>query len=145
MLANYGFRRVSNEIFYIKVIRSSIDRPNITYILKKILKSQLSNYDPLYFIIYGATTQFTLFQAIKDAEGDNVPKNGKATPHLIKKTIIFIDRRKQVQTAVNQARAQLVQSTKDNPNLNKQYIYGLGSIDVYRIVQIYISTIAKYD
>ena len=139
VLTNYGFREVSDRPFYTKIIRSSIDRLDITYILKKIPKAQLGNFNLLFFIIYGATIQFTSFQAIKDAESDNVPKNGKAIPEKIKKTIIFIDSRKQVQSFVEQVRAQLVWSTKDNPNISKRYTYGLGGIDVRKMVQIYTS------
>ena len=54
VLTNYGFRLVSDKIFYTKVIRSSIDRLDITYVLKTIPKAQLSSYDPLFFIIYRA-------------------------------------------------------------------------------------------
>ena len=145
VLTNCGFRKVSDRPFYTKIIRSSIDRLDITYVLKKISKAQLGNFNLLFFIIYGATIQFTSFQAIKDAKGNNVPKNGKAILEKIKKTIIFIDSRKQVQSFVEQVRAQLVQSTKDNPNISKRYTYGLGGVDVRERVQMYTSQVAKYD
>jgi len=54
---NYtGFRAIGNKLFYTKVIRSSIDRPNITYVLKKILLKKLGEFDYLYFLLKGAAT-----------------------------------------------------------------------------------------
>jgi len=51
-----GFRIVGNKLFYTKVIRSSIDRPNITYVLKKIPPKKLGEFDYLYFLLKGVAT-----------------------------------------------------------------------------------------
>ena len=56
MLDYTGFRTIGNKLFYTKVIRSSIDRPNITYVLKKIPPKKLKEFDYLYFLLKGAAT-----------------------------------------------------------------------------------------
>ena len=72
-------------------------------------------------------------------------KNGKATLYLIKKTIVFIDGRKLASEIVKQVRAQLVQSTKDNPKPYKRYSYGLEGVDVFRVAIVYTLNVTKYN
>ena len=147
VLKHGGFRAVDkdNRPFYTKVIRSSIDRPDITYVLKKIPRENLGNFDQLFFLLQGGGSRMATLQDMKDHPGDGL---SEATPHAIKKTMIFVDGRKHVQNMAETLRSWLIAMTRDcpGPRARRYAIRGHdGGVDVCQTVQTYTSTIAKHD
>ncbi|KXT00171.1 hypothetical protein AC579_5673, partial [Pseudocercospora musae] len=119
-----GMRTVGNGHFESRIIRSSIDRPEVTYIVKFIPKDLLATYDYLYCIIDHAVSY-----------------------DKMRKVLIFIDGRKYCANFVLVVRSWLVWLTKDNPDLAKRYTYKSadGSIDVTRTITVYTATVPTFD
>lgn len=131
VLSHAGFRAVGERPYQTKIIRSSIDRPDITYILKTIPKERLGDYDMLYFILKHAVT----------TQGDAA----EATPEQIQKTMVFIDGRKHVQNLVDVLRQWLVEMTKASTG-RKYTFHSIGNtINVCKVIQLYTSTVAKHN
>ena len=130
MLTNAGFRPVSNQLFYTKVARASIDRPDTTYILKNIPPERLSDYDMLYMFINGVIDPIT----------------SEAILERIQKTLSFIDGRTKVSKTVEIMRGQLIELTKDVANPKKRYVRGKGpSVNVDKVVSFYTSYVAEHN
>ena len=94
-------------MFRTKIIRGSIDRPEITLILKTIPREHLSGFDPLYFLIEEGTEKTTIRGTTNGdrLEGSIIERKVEAaTLEEILKTIIFIDGRKKVSKAVDTIR-----------------------------------------
>ena len=144
VLDRAGFRPVGDKPWCTKVIRSSIDRPDTCYILKKIPRERLSDFDLLYFVVRGAATQMTTLEDIRKAT-EKKSQTGEATPDKIQKTMIFVDGRQYVKNAVDTIRKWLIAMTRDSP-ARKYTLHGEGgSIDVCEVVQSYTSNTAKSD
>ena len=143
VLDRAGFRAVGDRPWYTKIVRSSIDRPDICYVMKKIPNGHLGSYDLLYFVVCGAATQMTTLEDVRKATERKI-QDGEATPQKIQKTMIFVDGRRYVQDAVDTIRKWLVASTKDSTG--RRYTWpGEGGVDVCTVVQSYTSTTAKHD
>lgn len=122
MLTTAGFRRVGNRMFQTEVVRTSIDRPDVSICVIPMAKGTLSSFDMLYFLL-------------RDAMDDRV-----ATPEKIKKTIVFIDGRKSVLDAARWAMQQLMA-------MSDQYgVFDLASDRcVYKVIGSYTAHVAEYD
>jgi superfamily II DNA/RNA helicase len=66
-----------------KVLRTSIDRPEISYVLQQIPEKTKKTYTSLYFLLDEA-----------------IDETGKASPGRIPKTLVFLDSREQIIAAV---------------------------------------------
>ena len=73
VLANASFREVSDEMFRTKITRGSIDRLEITLILKTILREQLGGFDLLYFLTEEAISKKKTIRA--SALGDSLKES----------------------------------------------------------------------
>ena len=81
VLSNAGFRSIGNRIYQTKVIRTSIDRPNVLIYILPLSKGKVDLQDVLYFLL----------NAYIDLD--------TAVPEQIPKTIIFMDGCRSVQEA----------------------------------------------
>jgi hypothetical protein len=88
VLDTAGFRSVGPGKYQTEVIRTSIDRPDISISVLPLLRGKLNSWDFLYFLLNQAVTEH-----IAD------PTSNVATPADIPKTIVFIDGRISVHAA----------------------------------------------
>lgn len=123
-----SFRKKGNEPFYLSILRSSIDRPDTTYILKNIPAGYLGK------------SQVLLYQLLKKA----VDKNSFITLQNINKALCFIDSYESINKAVLRFYQQLIQITKDIQDPTKKYTIdsARNSYNIYKIVSFYTSYIA---
>lgn len=121
----------AEKLFYLTVIRSSIDRLDTIYILKNIPSKVLRES---WLILY------QLLKYIVDASSYAIPQN-------IDKALCFIDSYSSVNKSVQRFRWQLVNITKDVVDTTKKYTINSanGSYNVCNIVSFYTSYIANAD
>jgi superfamily II DNA helicase RecQ len=81
VLNTAGFRAIGNCTHQTEVIRTSVDRPDVSISVVPLPRGKLMSWDALYFILELSSC------------------NGVATPSNIPKTIIFIDGRRSVHEA----------------------------------------------
>lgn len=99
----------------LKIIRTDLDRPDITLRVEQLPAGKLSDFRSMWF-------------AVKDASKDGVP-----TPAAIPKTIIFMDSR----TSIRRATFQLREFLKKHHGYNKALFN--------QTVEMYTSRTAKWD
>lgn len=126
-----SFRLEAEKLFYLTVIRSSIDRLDTIYILKNIPSKVLRE------------SQLMLYWLLKHA----VDASSYAIPQNIDKALCFIDSYSSVNKSVQRFRQQLVNMTKDVVDTTKKYTINSanGSYNVCNIVSFYTSYIANAD
>jgi superfamily II DNA helicase RecQ len=78
-----------------RLIRTSVDRPEVCYIVQKIEPRKVKSFEALYFVL-----------------DNSVDENSKPTPHLIPKTVVFIDSKLDIQRALLQLRLWLRNKSK---------------------------------
>ena len=69
-----GFRQLSNNLYETEILRTSINRTDLSLCICPIPRKQLTKWDRLFFLLDSATRP-----------------QGAATPEQIPKTIVFID------------------------------------------------------
>ena len=101
----------------VRIIRTSIDRPEISYIVQQLEPRTISRFTGLYFALDGA-----------------IDSNKNPTPLNIVKTVIFIDSRANIQKAMQLMRSWLNQKCP-------QYTAEIAT----KVIQPYFSTTSKHD
>lgn len=101
LFEHLGLRPRGLDPYKTKVIRGSCDRPTISYLIKRIPRDHLGDYDFLYF------------ECAEAAEVNEETGMMEATPHKIPKTLNFVDRHKAIQNGVGIMRKWFVDLTKD--------------------------------
>lgn len=126
-----SFRLEAEKLFYLTVIRSSIDRLDTIYILKNIPSKVLRE------------SQLMLYQLLKHT----VDASSYAIPQNIDKALCFIDSYSSINKSVQRFRQQLVNITKNIVDTTKKYTINSanGSYNVCNIVSFYTSYIANAD
>lgn len=125
-----GFRNFSNSPFITEVIQASINRTDITYLLKPIPKDMLSNYRILDFKIRNA-----------------IDENNEPTLENIPKTLNFEDSRKGIKEITAYLRNQLVVIIANNSPDKKKYRFSSPNkkLDVEQVVSQYIAYLPTYN
>ena len=127
ILQSAGFRTVGPNYYETEVIRTSINRLDISLSICSIPKGKLSSFDSLYFLL------------------DNAFEDDQPTPARIPKTIVFLDSRKDVAKAA--AFLQTTLLTKAI-KLGQEYSYSVQGerlLCVYDIIQIFTAHVAQND
>ena len=101
----------------LQLIRTSIDRPEVCYIVEKIKPKKVKSFEALYFIL-----------------NDSVDDKGQLTPHRIPKTVVFIDSKHNIQRALPQLRTWLC---------NKSNLYSAQAVRT--IISSYFHNTAEFD
>jgi superfamily II DNA helicase RecQ len=130
VLQNTGFRTIGPNSYQTEVIRTSINRADISICVCPIPRRKLGLFDSLYFLLDNAVD--TNIQDI--------------TPEQIPKTIVFIDGRTKVSNAAAYLR-QMLQSQSESFPLDQQYTTTSqgGRACVFDVVNTYTSHVAQYD
>lgn len=128
------YRPIGNSLYETKVIRSSIDRLEISLIFKTILRVEQGNFDQLYFLTNNAIDLFT----------------GEATLQNIVKTLAFLNAKSLIQQLLEIIRNQLIDLIRvedKDLELYQRYTFNRanGSINITKIVIFYTTRIAKAD
>ena len=76
VLANAGFRPVGRHLYQTEVIRTSIDRPDVSICVRPLPRGKTDSFEALHFLLDKC-----------------IGLDGTATPEQIPKTIVFIDGR----------------------------------------------------
>jgi superfamily II DNA helicase RecQ len=122
VLNTAGFRRVGNRMYHTEIIRTSVDRPDVTLCVIPIPRGKLTSWDPLYFLLQSAVS------------------DGRATPSNTPKTIVFIDGRRSVHAAAAWAMDELVRlSAEYSPDPVA------GDTCIFNVVRTYTAHVSDYD
>ena len=122
VLNTAGFRSVGTGKHRTEVIRTSVDRPDISISVLPLARGKLTSWDSLYFLLNMAVT------------------DGVATPNEIPKTIVFIDGRLSVHAAAAWTIDQLLHISTDYSIHSDA-----GDKCVHEVVQIFTARVAQYD
>jgi len=129
ILSNTGFRSVGRNLYQTEVIRTSIDRPDISICLRPLMTGQLTSFNALYFLL--------------DACQDH---SGLPTPMNIPKTVVFVDSRAAVARVATYLRQALVKKTESNDRQSSLYeTVNHSTYCVFDVVEIFISHVSKHD
>jgi len=129
VLLSGGFRALGSNMYQTEIIRTSIDRPDISICVRPIPKGKLTSYTMLYFLL--------------DQCQDS---NGLATPGRIPKTIVFVDGRVSVNQAAGYLQQALLQMSGSIVNTTHRYDVDISSpYCVSNIVETYTSQVSKFD
>lgn len=101
----------------LQLIRTSVDRQEVCYIVEKIKPKKVKSFEALYFIL-----------------NDSVDNKDQPTPHRIPKTVVFIDSKHNIQRALLQLRTWLC---------NKSNLYSAEAART--IISSYFHNMAEYD
>lgn len=128
VLKTAGFRRIGNRRNETTVIRTSVDRPDISISLVQIPRFKLTAWDTLYFLL-------------RDAVNDS-----RATPQRIPKTIVFIDGRRKLQAAAVWMMETLVQmSTSFSSGGRYSDAASEDGLCVMDIVHVFTANVSDFD
>ncbi|TEY25590.1 hypothetical protein BOTCAL_1275g00010 [Botryotinia calthae] len=95
VLDDGGFRRLGSRPYQTHIIRTSVDRPNISLAIVPIPYKQTKSLEPLYYLL-----------------DDAIDEDGNPTPEKIPKTIIFVNSRNETDIVKNYLRNALLEKTK---------------------------------
>jgi len=129
ILNSAGFRCVGPHPYQTEVIRTSINRDDISIVVEPIPRGRVQSYDRL---------QFLMDESV-DAEART------ATPERIQKTIIFIDGRRKVDQAATYLRQVLQLKTSMFPEGQKYTQSGEARRCVFNVVETFTSHVSKFD
>jgi superfamily II DNA helicase RecQ len=101
----------------LQLIRTSVDRPEVCYIVEKIEPKKVRSFEALYFVL-----------------NDSVDDKGQPTPYQIPKTVVFIDSKYNIQKALLQLRTWL---------RNKSNSYSAQAVRT--IISSYFHNMAEFD
>jgi superfamily II DNA helicase RecQ len=140
-----GFREEGSNAGQLEIIRTSVDRPDISICVLPILKGKMNSYEQLHFLLNQANS---LSSATNPPQIPNDPREGeepgtssvhkstnsqdKPTPQHIPKTIVFVDSKKKVISVASYLKSVLVK---------KGYRIQL----THQTIGIYTSNVPKYD
>lgn len=127
-----GLRDQGDSIYKTQINRSSIDRPDIAYIVKPIPRDILKNLvDILYQVFYNTID----------------PVTSLAIPEKISKIAMFQNYRKLIDIATHIIRQQCIKIIENLPVSPSKYTQDRAnrSVNVYDIITFYTSYIAEYN
>lgn len=128
VLSTAGFRRVGNNRHETTVMRTSVDRPDVSICITPLPKLKLTSWDVLWFLFANAFS------------------DTKATPERIPKTIVFIDGRRKIHHASVWAMETLVRLTASYlPENQYSEHVSAGVLCVLDVVRIFTSNVSQYD
>lgn len=96
VLANAGFRPVGRHLYQTEVIRTSIDRPDVSICVRPLPRGKTDSFKALHFLLDKC-----------------IGLDGTATPEQIPKTIVFIDGRGAIVRAAMYLQNALLKKTSD--------------------------------
>lgn len=142
VIAYAGFNPASSSVLGLKLIRISVDRPELQICICPILKGKATSYVQLYFILNGAVQDknnpewFQRGQVLPpgylDAARCAMSPHVSCTPQRIPKTIVFIDGTKLIGIAAGYMRLWLQD-------------LGYGVQEAAQVVSTYSSHTSEYD
>jgi superfamily II DNA helicase RecQ len=161
VLKNAGFRTIGTNSYQTEVVRTSIDRLDLSISVCPIPRKQLASYDPLYFLLDeaihikdGSANEVVIEKTSKIAGVDGVDGAEAlvdstimtCTPDLIPKTIIFVDSHTKIAGMAQFLRTALVAKTASFPP-GQKYVAGGDNptLDVFNIVQTFTSHVSIHD
>lgn len=127
VLQQAGFRPLGCHVYQTEVIRTSINRANISVCFLPIPRGKLSSYKALYFLL------------------DNATVEGAPIPDQIPKTIVFIDSLRKINTLAEYLRQALLDKTISQPSGQQYTIAREKVFCVYDIVQTFTAHVSEYD
>ena len=161
VLKSAGFRAIGENSYQTEVVRTSIDRLDLSISVCPIPRRQLTSYNPLYFLIDeainlkdGSANEVVVEKAptitgVDGVDGAEALVNTTittCTPDLIPKTIIFVDSHTKIAGMTQFLRTALVAKTASFPS-GQKYVAGGDnpSLDVLHIVQTFTSHVSIHD
>lgn len=128
VLNNAGFRQVGDNLYETEVIRTSINRPDVSISVVPIPRGQLTSWDPLYFLL------------------DQAWENKFPVPTHIPKTIIFLDSHAEVSALCGYLQNALISKFPGPPEILQYSTSQLVKEScVYNVIQTFSSRVAQYD
>jgi superfamily II DNA helicase RecQ len=139
-----GFREEGSNAGQLEIIRTSVDRPDISICVLPILKGKMNSYEQLHFLLNqanspSATDSPQMSNDTREGEESSVissahesTSNNRPTPRRIPKTIVFVDGRRKVTSVAKYLKEVLVK---------KGYSVQL----THQTIGIYTSNVPKYD
>ena len=123
-----GLRPVGPDMYQTEVIRTSIDRKDISICVRPLPRNKVTSAETLFFTIAEAVTSL------------------EARPSDIPKTIIFIDSKTDIERVVVYLRRMLVSQSAQYP-VNRRYVQDLSAKErsVCNIIQVYTSSVSDWD
>ncbi|KIV98313.1 uncharacterized protein PV09_09841 [Verruconis gallopava] len=129
VLDRTGFRPIGNGRHRAAVIRTSIDRPDLSISVQPIARGQINSYNALHFLL-----------------DDCLDADGRFLPERIPKTIVFIDGRRKIANAVHQLRSWLSEKTScDEIGYNTTATATPRSHQAIQIIQEFTARVAVHD
>ena len=130
VLSTAGFRPIGPNPYQTEVIRTSINRDDISFSVHALPRNKTTSFEALYFLVSRAV------------DDDGVP-----TPEQIPKAIVFVDSRVGVGEAARCLRRLLVHSTSKTSNSARysENRSGIDRGDVNTVVEEFTSTVAQHD
>ena len=131
VLSHAGFRQIGPNPFQTEVIRTSVNRDDISFSVHALPRNKTTSFEALYFLVSCAV------------DNDGVP-----TPEKIPKAIVFVDSRVGVGEAARYLRRLLIHSTSKANNSAARYLENWSGIDsrgVNTVVEEFTSTVAQHD
>ena len=129
VLDSAGFRCVGPRPYQTEVIRTSINRDDISIVVVPIPRGKVQSYDRL---------QFLLDESVN-------AESRTATPQRIQKTIIFIDGRIKVDQAATYLRQILLSKTSTFPEGQQYTQSGEARRCVFNVVETFTSHVSTFD
>jgi superfamily II DNA helicase RecQ len=139
VLKNAGFRPIGTGPFHTEIVRTSIDRLDLSFCVSPIPRGGLTSYKSLYFLL--ETERST-----EEAPSDLQISSQTATPQHIPKTILFVDSHTKIAAAAQYLRSALIAMTAELP-LGQRFVAGRDNpaLDVFNIVSIFTARVSTHD
>jgi superfamily II DNA helicase RecQ len=145
-----GFREEGSNAGQLEIIRTSVDRADISICVLPILKGKMNSYEQLHFLLNQANSlssatdsprilsdtreseESSVISSAHESESTSSQNRPRPTPQRIPKTIVFVDGRKKVTSVASYLKDVLVK---------KGYPVQLA----HQTIGIYTSNVPKYD
>ena len=128
VLDNAGFRRVGGGMHQTAVIRTSVDRPDISLSLVALPRGKVTKWGAFFFLLKNA-----------------IDSSAEPTPQDIPKTVVFLDSRRRIHAAAAWTMQRLLLMTAESHRSRYSESLEAGPLCVLNVVGIFTANMAAYD